>query len=139
MTVPTASLGEEDEEDATLSCVCAGKILVSLWLPVTAELWLRKATVTSGKKDVEAAVLFQKVRVRRLYGPLTEDFPVAVDFTKYGRAVVATEDVKAGEVKSPTVRFSSVQFSPLTEWVVGGTLVTFQPRSSSSTFFRRPL
>ncbi|KAL8615327.1 hypothetical protein ACOMHN_038066 [Nucella lapillus] len=75
-----------------------GKILRSLWLPVAAEFWLRKATVTSGKKDVEAAVLFQKIRVKRLYDPLTEGFPVAVDFTQYGRAVVATEDVKGDEV-----------------------------------------
>ena len=80
--------------------VPAGKILVSLWLPVNAEFWLRKATVTSGKKDMEAAVLFQKVRVKRLYGPMTEAFPVAVDFTQYGRAVLATEDIKAGEVRS---------------------------------------
>ncbi|KAK7114860.1 uncharacterized protein [Littorina saxatilis] len=75
-----------------------GKILISLWLPVTAEFWLRRATMTSGKKDQEAAILFQKVRVKRLYGPLTEDFPVTVDFTQYGRAVVAKHDVKAGEV-----------------------------------------
>ncbi|KAK7498808.1 hypothetical protein BaRGS_00009900 [Batillaria attramentaria] len=71
-----------------------GKVLVQLWLPVTAEFWLRKATVTSGRRDQEAGVLFQKVRVKRLYGPLTEDFPVAVDFTQFGRAVVAKEDVK---------------------------------------------
>lgn len=75
-----------------------GKILMQLWLPVTAEFWLRKATVTSGRRDEEAGILFQKVRVKRLYGPLTEDFPVAVDFTQYGRAVVAKEDVPAGEV-----------------------------------------
>ncbi|XP_076470166.1 protein-lysine N-methyltransferase SMYD4-like [Babylonia areolata] len=75
-----------------------GKILHSLWLPVLAEFWLRKATVTSGKKDVEAAILFQKIRVKRLYDPLTKDFPVMVDFTQYGRAIVATEDVKADEV-----------------------------------------
>ena len=76
-----------------------GQILFHLWLPVTAEFWLRKATQLSGKKDTEAAILFQKIRVRRLYGPLTADFPVTVDFTQYGRAVVATEDIPAGEVR----------------------------------------
>lgn len=70
-----------------------------MWLPVTAEFWLRKATLMSGGNSQEVGMLFQKVRVKRLYDPLTESFPVAVDFTQYGRAVVATEDVKAGEVR----------------------------------------
>ena len=34
---------------------------------------------------------------------------------------------------------SSVQFSPLTDWVVGGTWGSIQQRSSSSLFCRRPL
>ncbi|PVD20646.1 hypothetical protein C0Q70_18804 [Pomacea canaliculata] len=75
-----------------------GQILYHMWLPVTAEFWLRKATLMSGGNSQEVGMLFQKVRVKRLYDPLTESFPVAVDFTQYGRAVVATEDVKAGEV-----------------------------------------
>ena len=33
---------------------------------------------------------------------------------------------------------SSVQFTPLTDWVVGGTWGTIQQRSSSSLFCRRP-
>ena len=32
-------------------------------------------------------------------------------------------------------QFSSVQFSPLTDWIVGGTRGTIQWRSSSSFFF----
>ncbi|XP_012944230.1 uncharacterized protein LOC101858898 [Aplysia californica] len=74
-----------------------GKAFVELWLPVLAEFWLRKATQLSGGKDEEAAMLFQKVRVRRLYEPLTEDQPVQVDFTQFGRAVFAKEDIPAGE------------------------------------------
>ena len=35
--------------------------------------------------------------------------------------------------------FSSVQFSPLTDWVIGWTLWTIQQRSSPSRFCRRPL
>ncbi|CAG5133628.1 unnamed protein product, partial [Candidula unifasciata] len=66
-----------------------GKALMELWLPVLAEFWLRKATQLSGGKDEEAAFLFQKVRVRRLYDPLTQDQPVKVDFTKFGRAIFA--------------------------------------------------
>lgn len=62
---------------------------MELWLPVLAEFWFRKATQLSGGKDEEAAFLFQKVRVRRLYDPLTQDQPVMVDFTKFGRAIFA--------------------------------------------------
>ena len=38
-----------------------------------------------------------------------------------------------------THQFSSVQFSPLTDWVIGGTWGTIQQRSSFNLFFRRPL
>ncbi|GFN79266.1 SET and MYND domain-containing protein 5 [Plakobranchus ocellatus] len=74
-----------------------GKALVELWLPVLAEFWLRKATQLSGGKDEEAAMLFQKVRVKRLYDPLTEDQPVHVEFTQFGRAVIAKDDIAQGE------------------------------------------
>ncbi|RUS72183.1 hypothetical protein EGW08_020059 [Elysia chlorotica] len=74
-----------------------GKALVELWLPVLAEFWFRKATQLSGGKDKEAAQLFQKVRVKRLYDPLTEDQPVYVEFTEFGRAVFAKRDINKGE------------------------------------------
>ncbi|GFS16315.1 SET and MYND domain-containing protein 5 [Elysia marginata] len=74
-----------------------GKALMELWLPVLAEFWLRKATQLSGGKDEEAAHLFQKVRVKRLYDPLTEDQPVVVEFTEFGRAVFAERDIAKGE------------------------------------------
>ena len=41
--------------------------------------------------------------------------------------------------KWSNVDFCSVQFSPLTDWVVVGTWGTIQQRSSSSLFCRRPL
>ncbi|XP_029634436.1 uncharacterized protein LOC115209940 isoform X2 [Octopus sinensis] len=75
-----------------------GKILFDLDLHVTAEIWLRRATQMSQRKDLEAATLFQKIRVHRLYQPLVKDSKVKVDFTLYGRAVVAREDVKAGDI-----------------------------------------
>ncbi|BFZ13306.1 hypothetical protein BsWGS_16347 [Bradybaena similaris] len=74
-----------------------GKALMELWLPVLAEFWFRKATQLSGGKDEEAAFLFQKVRVRRLYDPLTQDQPVMVDFTKFGRAIFAKEHIAKGD------------------------------------------
>ena len=40
---------------------------------------------------------------------------------------------------STTKTAGSVQFSPLTDWVVGWTRGTIQQRSSSSLFYRRPL
>ncbi|KAK3086638.1 hypothetical protein FSP39_021265 [Pinctada imbricata] len=75
-----------------------GKILWQLELLVVAEFWFRKATQLSQGKDQEAKVLFQKARVTRLYGPLTLDFPVKVDFTEYGRAIFAKENIKAGDM-----------------------------------------
>ncbi|CAL1544865.1 unnamed protein product [Lymnaea stagnalis] len=74
-----------------------GKALMELWLPVLAEFWLRKATQLTGGKDEEAAILFQKVRVKRLYDPLTEDQPIKIDFTQFGRAVFAKKDIAKGE------------------------------------------
>ena len=62
-----------------------------------AEFWFRKATTLApGGKDIEAATLFQKVRVKRTYGPLTEDYAVNVEFTEYGRAVFATDIFEEG-------------------------------------------
>ena len=53
-----------------------------------------------GGKDIEAATLFQKIRVKRIYGPLTAEYPVRVDFTEYGRTVFATDNLQPGRVKS---------------------------------------
>lgn len=47
----------------------------------------------TGGKDEEAGVLFQKVRVKRLYDPMTEDQPVKVEFTQFGRAVYAKGEI----------------------------------------------
>ena len=49
-----------------------------------------------GGKDIEAATLFQKIRVKRIYGPLTAEYPVRVDFTEYGRTVFATDNLQPG-------------------------------------------
>ena len=49
-----------------------------------------------GGKDLEAATLFQKIRVKRIYGPLTAEYPVRVDFTEYGRTVFATDNLQPG-------------------------------------------
>lgn len=67
-------------------------------LPIAAEFWLRKAYTLSGKKDEEAAVIFQKVRTSRIYSPLTVDFPVIVDFSGYGRGIYAKRDIQEGEI-----------------------------------------
>ena len=66
-----------------------GIALAELWLPVNAEFWFRKATQLSEGKDEEAALLFQKVRVKREYDPLIGDHPITVEFTQFGRAVHA--------------------------------------------------
>lgn len=76
----------------------SGKILRHLGLPVTAESWLRKASQLSKGKNDEAAILFQQVRVQRLYGPLINGFPIKVDFTQYGRAVRASGIIRKGEM-----------------------------------------
>lgn len=76
----------------------AGRLLQGLDLLVTAEFWFRKATVLSRGQDTTAAQLFQQCRVKRLYGPLCKAYPVRVDFTEYGKAVFATEDIEAGQV-----------------------------------------
>ena len=43
------------------------------------------------------------------------------------------------EMKDPSVEWSCVQFSRLTDWVVEGTRGTIKQRSSSRLFCRRPL
>lgn len=72
--------------------------MAQIELPVSAEFWFRKSSKLSQMKDEEAMFWFQKVRVRRLYDPLTVDFGIHVDFTEYGRAVFAKESAKAGDV-----------------------------------------
>ena len=42
-------------------------------------------------------ILFQQVRCGRLYDSLTQDFPCRIAFSKYGRSIVATKAVAAGE------------------------------------------
>ncbi|KAK6178480.1 hypothetical protein SNE40_013266 [Patella caerulea] len=84
-----------------------GTILRTIDLPISAEFWFRKATKLSPPNDEEAATLFQQVRVERLYGPLTSDFPVKVEFRQFGRGLYAKEDIKEGDlafVDSPVVK-----------------------------------
>lgn len=67
----------------------SGKILDALELPVHAESWLRHGCKLD-KKDRDMSVLFQNIRVKRLYGPLTQGTKVkdlllniaVVDFVK---------------------------------------------------------
>ncbi|KAL3860602.1 hypothetical protein ACJMK2_010701 [Sinanodonta woodiana] len=75
-----------------------GILLHQLGLPVHAEFWYRKATTLSQMKDIEAAMMFQKVRAERIYGPLTINYPIKVNFTKYGRSIFATKGLKIGEI-----------------------------------------
>ncbi|XP_052815267.1 uncharacterized protein LOC128242221 [Mya arenaria] len=79
-----------------------GKLLNKLDLPVLAEFWLRKATAmvpeANRHTDLDSATLFQQVRVKRIYGPLTKECPVKVAFTDYGRAVIATDNLEPGEI-----------------------------------------
>ncbi|XP_041376113.1 SET and MYND domain-containing protein 5-like [Gigantopelta aegis] len=75
-----------------------GQIFEKLNLPVMAEFWFRKATKLSEPGDDEAAFAFQRIRVHRLYDPLTADFPVEVDFRQFGRAIFATEDIHKSEL-----------------------------------------
>lgn len=72
-----------------------GKIFNALDLPVHAESWLRQGCKVS-KGDQDMPLLFQNIRVKRLYGPLTAGTKVNVIFTQYGRAVVASEDISPG-------------------------------------------
>ncbi|XP_071092419.1 uncharacterized protein [Haliotis cracherodii] len=73
-----------------------GQILLQMGLPVSSEFWFRKATKISDNKDEESAILFQKVRTERLYGPLTQNVPVKVDFGQFGRSIFATENIEEG-------------------------------------------
>ena len=63
-----------------------------------AEFWFRKATNLSDRGEDEAAFAFQRIRVHRLYEPLTVEFPVEVDFRQFGRAIFATEDILKSEL-----------------------------------------
>lgn len=74
----------------------SAKIRQALDLPVSAELWLKNATKFGGKRAEEAAMLFQDVRVKRLYDPLTSGTKVSIKFTEFGRTMHATEDVNKG-------------------------------------------
>ena len=47
----------------------------------------------SAADDKEAAILFQNVRVSRIYAPITEGTPVEVKFSQYGRAVFSKQPV----------------------------------------------
>lgn len=65
-----------------------------------AEFWYRKATAMipepERNTDLDSPMQFQKIRVKRIYGPLTIDFPITVDFTEFGRAVFATDNLEPG-------------------------------------------
>ncbi|XP_060601821.1 uncharacterized protein LOC132755020 isoform X1 [Ruditapes philippinarum] len=73
-----------------------GQILDALNLPVHAEAWLRQGCKLD-KNDKEMPLLFQNIRVKRLYGPLTDGTKVNVVFTQFGRAIVASENISPGE------------------------------------------
>lgn len=75
-----------------------GMILQKMDLPVLAEFWLRKATQISKNEDLESAVAFQQIRVRRLYEPLCTGFPVKVVFSQYGKCIIATDDIEENGV-----------------------------------------
>ncbi|KAK3603900.1 hypothetical protein CHS0354_042911 [Potamilus streckersoni] len=93
-----------------------GILLHQLGLPIHAEFWYRKATSLSQMKDIEAAMLFQKVRVERIYGPLTIDYPIKVDFTKYGRSIFATKSMNKGEIAfedKPVILGKLLQFKDI--------------------------
>lgn len=66
-------------------------------MPVSAEFWFRKATKLSKDSDDEAAISFQQVRADRLYGPLCLDHSIRVEFTKYGKTVLATDAHHTGD------------------------------------------
>ncbi|KAL3856108.1 hypothetical protein ACJMK2_015302 [Sinanodonta woodiana] len=74
-----------------------GKILAELGIPVTAEHWFRHA-IKRNRKDDESQMLFQNVRVKRLYDPLIGGAPVQVQFTQLGRTLIAKEERKPGQI-----------------------------------------
>nr|KAG5702738.1 hypothetical protein BaRGS_003612 [Batillaria attramentaria] len=73
-------------------------ILDKLGLPISAEDWLRHASKLAAKGDNSSTILFQRVRAKRLYDPLTHDMPVEVTFTNQGRSVRTKQAIKKGEV-----------------------------------------
>ncbi|XP_050401463.1 uncharacterized protein LOC126818222 [Patella vulgata] len=75
-----------------------GKILDALELPVIAETWLRMATQLAKDTKSEAPLIFQQVRVKRLYAPLADKTNATVTFTRYGRAVMSKESITKGDV-----------------------------------------
>ncbi|XP_046576377.1 uncharacterized protein LOC124284339 [Haliotis rubra] len=76
-----------------------GKILAGLELPLMAETWLRRSTQLNKDKDnKEAAILFQTIRVARLYGPLAAKTNADVIFNQYGRAVKAKKDMRNHDI-----------------------------------------
>ena len=97
--------------------ILPGKLLTKLDLPVLTEFWLRKATSmipeSEKRKDLESASLFQQVRVNRIYGPLTSEYPIRVTFTEYGRAVVATENLEPGRAIIIIIIIKSIPFLKL--------------------------
>lgn len=75
-----------------------GSILDKLGLPVCSEDWLRQAVWRSAHDDNSTNILFQNVRARRLYEPLTKGTAVEVTFTPIGRGVKAVKAISKGEV-----------------------------------------
>ncbi|CAH1780281.1 unnamed protein product [Owenia fusiformis] len=73
-----------------------GKVFYELGFLVHGELWCKKATQLSPTKNCEPAILFQQIRTQRVYSHSCKDLPIEVRFSEYGRAVYATDDIKAG-------------------------------------------
>ncbi|XP_013406112.1 potential protein lysine methyltransferase SET5-like [Lingula anatina] len=80
-------------------------------MPVLAETWLRKATQVSDGQHSEAALLFQQIRTKRLYEPLTTGLPIEVKFEEYGRGIFAKEDFSGGQMVWREVPIISAQTS----------------------------
>ncbi|XP_060069870.1 uncharacterized protein LOC132549911 [Ylistrum balloti] len=76
--------------------ILGSQIRQVLKVPVSTELWLKNATKFGGKRAEEAAMLFQDVRVQRLYDPLSSGTKVNIRFTKFGRTMHATDEVNKG-------------------------------------------
>ncbi|XP_069107913.1 uncharacterized protein [Argopecten irradians] len=76
--------------------ILGSKIRQALKVPVSTELWLKNATKFGGKRAEEAAMLFQDVRVQRLYDPLSSGTNVNIRFTEFGRTMHTTTEVSKG-------------------------------------------
>ncbi|XP_061166549.1 uncharacterized protein LOC133175464 [Saccostrea echinata] len=74
-----------------------GQILHDLNLPIHAELWFKNATRLTDGKDEGVKVLFQRTRIQRLYAPICKGLPINVEFSDFGKCVVAAKPIKEGD------------------------------------------